>query len=86
MIIIYLLIAWVQSGLIAPYLRKPIEPSVNNELEMADYVFTFTTSTDLFNGDQLLIKFPTQFTSLPITQTIYIINIERWNVNLFLWD
>lgn len=57
--ILFFLLSLVRSGEISPYLRKPIEPSVNNELEISDYVFTYTTATDMFKGDQLLIKFPT---------------------------
>lgn len=53
-----LLLLPILADLINPYLRKPIEPSINNEFETADYVFTFTTSIDLFSGDLLLIKFP----------------------------
>lgn len=41
-------LAAVQSGSINRYLRKPIEPSVNNAGELADYTFRFTIDTDLF--------------------------------------
>lgn len=49
--IFLLLINFVFGGEILPYLRKPIEPTVNNENELSDYVFTFITETDLFAGD-----------------------------------
>ncbi|CAD8148432.1 unnamed protein product [Paramecium octaurelia] len=82
--ILFFLLSLVRSGEISPYLRKPIEPSVNNELEISDYVFTYTTATDMFKGDQLLIKFPTQYTSLAIID--YQITLQKWNPDLLIWQ
>lgn len=42
------LLGFALGGYINPYLRKPVEPSVNNALEVADYTFVFTIETDLF--------------------------------------
>lgn len=81
-----LLIIPILADLISPYLRKPIEPSINNEFETADYVFTFTTSIDLFSGDLLLIKFPSQYSGVPVVETIFLITLLKWNTDLKIWQ
>lgn len=48
LLLILTIINYCFSGNINPYLRKPIEPSINNQLELSDYTFRFTIDTDLF--------------------------------------
>ena len=40
--LLILFIGLVSSAFIKPFDRKQIEPSVNNELQIADYTFRFT--------------------------------------------
>lgn len=83
--LLLLLCHYACAGIIRQYLRKPIEPSVSNENEIADYTFRFQIETDLFTGDRLLIKFPSQYQSLPGIDFPYQVSIQMLN-DLAAWE